>query len=156
MQTSATMKTKSKILTVICLVLFTILLSDCSKCVSPASGTLSSGKWELIKIVSPSKIQTSFSSKEILQFSSGATTTQNTHTLETIQSSNGAAETKEWQTFLNDCPENSVYVTYADGLVRKFWITYDRSDPFVMEATGYVKEIGSPADTVRYVYSRTQ
>ncbi len=48
-----------------------------------------------------------------------------------------------------DCKNSAISVTYTGGLQRKFWL---QNKGVSLETTGYVNQIGSPADTIRYFY----
>ena len=141
------------------LLLLSIMLTliSCDKCEITSGNTpLVSyflGKWKLVQISYPKSIQSNFAYEEVLSIEA---TSGKPWELEKIFRNRVQMEVREWGSYSEICKENSVLVMFPNGLQRKYWLTHTTSDPFRMEATGYVKQIGGTDDTLRYYYDRTQ
>lgn len=131
-------------------------LSSCKKnCSSTEAGTFylqSRGTWRLVKISSPAGIQTVFTPKQTLIVYPNTGRLPGPNTSEKLYSDTTTTAKNDWYTLDVDFVNRSYVVTYDNiPLRRKYWLNENADE---LQATGYVEQPGSKADTLRYFYVR--
>lgn len=131
-----------------------ISLTNCDTKCTPGNSpsvVLFPSKWVLTKVMTSSGIQLNSSENELLSIDIGQYGYK-----ETVSKDNKIISVKEWMNGGSDnCKESSVLVMYTDGLQRKLVIDAG-SNPFRIQATGYVKQVGATDDTLKYYYESVQ
>lgn len=131
-----------------------VLDSSCNKCNRLTGGSepllgAFLGKWSLreIKNIKTGKV-TPISGESLVLEPSGGSSWYS----EKILRGGTQVESKSWDSYSEDCRESSISVSFKDKLQRKYWRDPKPPVKSIMEATGYVKQIGGVEDTLRYYY----
>ena len=119
---------------------------------APGEGMLN-GTWILERIVTPSKtVVVGKSGSETLKFES-----VNGFKTDNIYHEDSLAESHTWTKTpwpVVKGSDKTIIVSYRDGSKRFHRIIVVVGEPTILEATQYVKELGSVADSIKYYYSQ--
>ena len=136
-----------------------LLLAGCSKPTRgfDASGPITQylmGSWKLDMVVSPSETKIRNQIGYDITFESS---NEGDGNFDKVYRNDTLINTYFWSRDpwpVADAAKMTVLVTYRGGLKRFFKIYQDPGKDEVLETSGYLSEIGSAEDSVKYYYSR--